>query len=434
MVRARAPRRCGVGGACGRRLVFAAVVWSLCVGGEAGRRARRPADLRLTVAPVTAQRYGDHLDSIEGWLERERFPCLVTLARIPRTCDVVLTAYVQWLFDAGLPISWGSYGLAAVQLKFPFLRTHLRGAWSAQKRWGVVEPSHVRVPLPVPVLLAMAVLAWGWGWKRTSALLLLGFDAMLRPGELCGLLRLHLRLPEEIDPGIAKGVVCLGETKTSTRAAKLQSVVVADPLVLQLLTCVFGKDEERVLICPSGKKGIDRRFGLLTEALGVSRWFSPGCLRGGGAVAFFQATGSLGQLQFKGRWECQNKLLHYLQKACRRRRGAIWGQRRVERSTTWHGALPSCFPPLVQKAGVSPCFDWPRKRSVEDVGWRMSVGLSGGRWPSPQSEAPQFEVAWLRFLAFVKKGSCSGTRVSGREDHLRSRRVQNSGGGTMESI
>jgi hypothetical protein len=138
--------------------------------------------------------------------------------------------------------------------------------------------------MPVPVVLAMSVVAWSWGWYSTSTLILLTFHALLRPGEAASLLRLHVRLPFEFDPGGKRGVIALTQTKTSTRAAQIQSVVLTDPLILELASLVFGALPGRNLLCPGGKKGFDKRCPAVARHLKVGHLFSPACLRGGGAV------------------------------------------------------------------------------------------------------------------------------------------------------
>ena len=61
-----------------------------------------------------------------------------------------------------------------------------------------------------------------WGWPHTAAALLLGQVALLRPGELTPLRRLHIRPPMD-DAGLERGtlVLCLVRPKTRYRAARL---------------------------------------------------------------------------------------------------------------------------------------------------------------------------------------------------------------------
>ena len=123
-------------------------------------------------------------------------------------------------------------------------------------------------------------------------------------------------------------------------------MVVMDGVLFSLLDHVFGSDPERTLLCPGGKQAFDRRFASLARALCVDQWFSPGCLRGGGAIHFFQKTGSLDQLQLRGRWECQRTLLHYLQEGLAT---TAWGDVAVERRERIYN-LARCAPLLLEAA------------------------------------------------------------------------------------
>ena len=60
-----------------------------------------------------------------------------------------------------------------------------------------------------------------------------GFPTMLRPGEAAAPLRAHLRLPDpqEREAGIP-GVISLTKTKTTSRGARLQSVIIRDKPLL----------------------------------------------------------------------------------------------------------------------------------------------------------------------------------------------------------
>jgi len=105
----------------------------------------------------------------------------------------------------------------------------------------------------------------------------------------------------------------LTKTKTASRGARLQSAVIRDKPLLRALTLVCGGLPANVAICPGGVRGFTQRFDLLARALRIDDLFSPGGLRGGGAIHFFAHTPNLGELQFAGRWEASSSLRHYLQ-------------------------------------------------------------------------------------------------------------------------
>eukprot|EP00971_Amphidinium_carterae_P095207 1883610-Amphidinium_carterae.1 len=119
--------------------------------------------------------------------------------------------------------------MAGAQYLHPAINGHLTGAWLTQRQWQRLVPVQMRPPLPTRVLLALAVTAWTLNWKRSCLALLIGFQALLRPGELSSLRRQHLVLPSDLGGADASMVVCITQSKTSSRTARLQSVLVTDP-------------------------------------------------------------------------------------------------------------------------------------------------------------------------------------------------------------
>ena len=107
---------------------------------------------------------------------------LATLS--PDVMNSGLTAYLQRLYDDGLPATHGTDLIAGTQTFYPMLRGLLRPAWHAQRVWGTFEPTSVRVPMSLPVVRAIAAFFVTRGWPRTAASLLLASHGLLRPGEI----------------------------------------------------------------------------------------------------------------------------------------------------------------------------------------------------------------------------------------------------------
>ena len=80
--------------------------------------------------------------------------------------------------------------------------------------------------MPVEILMAMAATAWALGWRYTSALLLLGFHALLRPAEMTTLHRMHL--PFDSGERIWRGIVFILCPKTRNVGARIQGVMILD--------------------------------------------------------------------------------------------------------------------------------------------------------------------------------------------------------------
>ena len=327
-------------------------------------------DLRLTVTPQTALRYGAAIRNLEAWLLLVELPVLALLVKDTATLSAVVVAYLQWAYDAGHPHSHGSYVIAGLQFRWPALRTHMKPAWAVQRRWAQLLPPMVRTPMPWTVLLAMCSTAVVWGWPSFALLLLLGFHCMLRPGEIAALRRGHLRLTSD---SYSKnvGVVALTTSKTATRAARIQSVTITDVWLLQRLDRHFGTWPEKAPLCSGGTTAFTRRFMACLQSLRLAGRFTPGGLRGGGAVAHFEEHANLGALQFRGRWENPRSMLHYLQlglaassflsipAAARSRIEALAGLA----VTLVEGAPPSSRIPL-----ACAIFETPSEASVSDVG------------------------------------------------------------------
>ena len=100
-----------------------------------------------------------------------------------------------------------------------FLKGHLPDAWAQYKTWCRLELPTRATPLTADMLLAMTGAAIENNLLSFGAALWLGFQAMLRTGEL-----VKLRLADiVIDAVTARGVVHLGFTKGEANVAMRQS-------------------------------------------------------------------------------------------------------------------------------------------------------------------------------------------------------------------
>eukprot|EP00971_Amphidinium_carterae_P333501 6468281-Amphidinium_carterae.2 len=228
--------------------------------------------------------------------------------------DSALTAFVQSLHNRGAPISHGTWALAGVQYWFPAVTGHLSKAWLAQRQWQRLAPVQMRPPMPTRVALALAVTAWVLDWRRSCLGLLLAFQALLRPSELAMLRRHHLILPRDLAGCDHALVVCITQSKTMQRTSRLQSVLVTDPVVVEMADCLLASDVPSAPLIRGGLKELHKKFEFLREQLCIQGGpFTLGTLRGGGAVFHIQACQSLALLQWKGRWTTERSVQHYLQ-------------------------------------------------------------------------------------------------------------------------
>eukprot|EP00971_Amphidinium_carterae_P104286 2065317-Amphidinium_carterae.1 len=77
---------------------------------------------------------------------------------------------------------------------------------------------------------------------------------MLRPGELANMRRQDLVLPCDFNGDSGSGVVCVTQSKTSNRFAKLQSIIIEDVLLLMHIQCTFGQDPPKRFLVGGGSQ------------------------------------------------------------------------------------------------------------------------------------------------------------------------------------
>ena len=260
------------------------------------------------------ERYGDRLADLTRWLLREGIcsPELL-LASDALTIDRVMTAYVLSLYHEDRPYSHGSYAVAGVQLLRQDCRGQLRGTWRVLRVWQRSEPTAMRTPMPVNVLFALSLCFLLQRQPATALMFLIGFDALLRPDEMCRLQRRHLVLPRD-GQLVAKAVLALTHTKTSNRGAKVQSVLIEDAVLVRLLDVAFGDLPWNATLLPGGYPCLRQRFAVALRLLRVPAGrYSLGSLRAGGATRYFELTGRLDELQYRGRWDSATSMRHYVQ-------------------------------------------------------------------------------------------------------------------------
>ena len=89
------------------------------------------------------------------------------------------------------------YAINAIQDRLPQHRNFLTAAWQVDKKWQCAEPGSCRTVQPVAAVRAATTVGLLWGWFKWTALLILGFLAMLHPAELVALTRRDLVFPED---------------------------------------------------------------------------------------------------------------------------------------------------------------------------------------------------------------------------------------------
>ena len=130
----------------------------------------------------------------------------------------MLTRHVQHLFEQNYGVPAGRQSLLSAQQDNRHLRTGLAKAWDSITSWEQISPISMRVPVPWLVLDAMFVAALIRGFSAAGTTLardyisfavglLVGFDALLRPGELTILTPRKIALPDSRLHGMVSSVL-----------------------------------------------------------------------------------------------------------------------------------------------------------------------------------------------------------------------------------
>ena len=247
-----------------------------------GDRARSVLEGGQVTQPTKGRRQ-KLLMEFEAWLlERGSDMGLEGLAKFrPVDLAEAMVEYGKVLFESRRARGDFAETLNAVQQKFHWLAGQLAGGWRLLRTWEAVEPSAVRPPLPLPLLAAMVGTAAGWGWTRFTAIILIGFFALLRPAEMLGVLWTDLVGPAQHLLGDMM-LVRVEAPKTRLRGARHQSVKIVDVDVISFLLQARIRCGGSGPIWPASARLFSTRFRLLITTLTrMPTLITPGCLRAG---------------------------------------------------------------------------------------------------------------------------------------------------------
>ena len=160
----------------------------------------------------------------------------------------------------------------------------------------------------------MSAYEWHHDNFEMSVLLLLGFDCLLRTGELLSL------TADDFQLGRTAGVISLRNTKSGIRFNANEAISITNPLVLETLRLFISVRRQlgtTLLPLWSSSPALFRsRFKELCNIMDLSHHaFRPYSLRRGGATAFFQQTKSMEASLLRGRWESSRVAKLYISDA-----------------------------------------------------------------------------------------------------------------------
>ena len=258
------------------------------------------------------------IDSFSAWLEDEEFVApLVVLVNAPTLLALLLRAYGAWMFRANKPLYMFLCTLTAIQKVAPLVRPHLFVAWQLAADWRSIEPTIHRVPVPLALYKALIVLCWLAGWFRMAGCILIAFSGPGRIGEILKAARCKLVLPvDSLGDHADRFFLRITEPKSGKRGgATVQHISVRGPTAVAMASLAFGELSDDEKLFPGSESLFRSRWNQLMVALGVpkSARFTPGGLRGGGAVCAYFDDVPVADIMWRMRIKEQSTLAHYLQ-------------------------------------------------------------------------------------------------------------------------
>ncbi len=208
----------------------------------------------------------------------------------------LLISHIQFLFKEQAGVSAGRHAILTIQYRYRHLKTQLVRAWDSIKSWEQLEPIRSRVPMPWIVLESMFYYGLLQGfegagrqareWISWSVCLIMGFDALLRPCEICATTIGKLALPtSRLHSLVGKGLVTVTNGKNRRMFGRVQIAVLDNDRVLRWLSWLSAGLPVAVHLLAGGTARFRALFKQAIHALGLqSLGLTPSSLRAGGAT------------------------------------------------------------------------------------------------------------------------------------------------------
>ena len=223
--------------------------------------------------------------------------------------DEMVSAWVEHAYAEGEQKSLVSNALAGLQYFLPQLVGKLKQSWKLAKVWQRLEPPLRVLPLSPLIVRGFAGAAAHMGFIDEAAALLIGFDCVLRSGELYNLTIGDISFFQN------KAVLCLGLSKTGKRTGANEMVVVESSLAICWLrkACLRGHKARKLLW--RGDRFFRKLFYELCSLFEIRGLLTVYSLRRGGATWNFLHHGSMEKTLLRGRWASTSTARIYLQDA-----------------------------------------------------------------------------------------------------------------------
>lgn len=269
---------------------------------ERQRQARKIARKGLTLKKhlVTSQLHRRYLTAasrvLDFWEEANLLPLTWD------DFDVAVSQWLEHIFADGLPKGYGSDALASFQHFLLEVAGKLRNSWRLLKAWNKIEPPTRALPISPLMIAGMAGLCARLGWCGPAAALLVGFDCLLRPGEIY-----QLRV-KDVSWARGNASLCLTNTKTGQRKNADELVICQSEVATRWLRQACANKPPEAMILDRPAKQFRSLFFNLLAHFEIDGNISLYSLRRGGATWHFMCHQSMEATLIRGRWQSTSVL------------------------------------------------------------------------------------------------------------------------------
>ena len=255
--------------------------------------------------PSTLARYEDALRDVSAWWHaNEDFPKSLVLL------DRSMGRYIESLWAEGGMLGSAADALSSMSFTLPFTRGHLRESWRLFKTWRRLCPPRRCAPMSPLMCCGLAGAAFECGAIDMAALILIGFDGILRTQSLLLLRVGHVKFLK------GKAVAKLVRTKTTMRRGGLELCVIKSSVAVNALRLACEGRPASSLVLARRPDLFRDLFKRLVQALGMEKAnLALYSLRRGGASHDFLSHGSMEQTLVRGHWSSTQAARVYVQDA-----------------------------------------------------------------------------------------------------------------------
>jgi len=257
------------------------------------------------------------LEKFEFWLDVSGSGLhLSSLVTAPLICDLVVAAYGKHLFSSDAPLYTYLMLITGLVRLHTYLKPHMSTAWTVASNWRIKEPVTHRLPLPLALAKALFACSYLMGFHQFCGCAMLAFFGPGRIGEVLRCTRKCLVLPSDLlfEPANMTLLQFDAPKSRFRGGARIQHLSIRNSYVSDALESIFSSLNPDDPLYPFSTSTFRSRWDRVMGRLGVPKaMFTPGGLRGGGAVASYFEGASIQDLLWKMRIKHMATLESYLQ-------------------------------------------------------------------------------------------------------------------------